>query len=276
MNKILIKLCTMIVTLVMLVSCAHHRIDSSSSRVSENDICPVNMPEYNPTSEQIEKDNIFSLLAYTVVLKAWQQSNSEGRGYNIGSVLVDENDNIVCWARNSVNATNNNTQHGEVRLMLNYINNVSNVFILPGYKLYTTLEPCAMCSGMMTLNKLYLTVYGQKDHGYGDAIQRLELDSTSCGGFSPYPRSVISVINQSDIPEMLDKAYLNSGISSITEWLATDQAKEIFNDAAQELTSYEPQYPKNKEILKKSLDFLQGVPDDFAGFLYDVSCPVTN
>ncbi len=276
MNKILIKHSTMIVMLLMLVSCAHLRTDSSSSMVSENDICPVNMPEYNPTPAQVEKDKILSLLAYAVVLKDWQQSKSESRGYNIGSVLVDENDNIVCWARNSVNITKNNTQHGEVRLMLNYLNNVSDVFSLPDYKLYTTLEPCAMCSGMMTLNKLYLTVYGQKDHGYGDAIQRLELDSTSCGGFAPYPRSVISVINQTDVPEMLDKAYLNSGISSITEWLATDQAKEIFKYAAQELGSYKPQYPENKEILQKALAFLQGVPEKFAGFLYDVSCPVTN
>ena len=40
----------------------------------------------------IERDNIFSLLAYSVVLKNWQTDRKTGRGYNIGSVLVDENE----------------------------------------------------------------------------------------------------------------------------------------------------------------------------------------
>ena len=269
MNSNFIKVCTMIIGLLMCLSCASHRA-GVTYRANAN--CQVEMPAYHQMPAEIEKDDIFSLVAYAVVFKGWQQSKSMGRGYNIGSVLVDENYNIVCWARNAVNITKNNTQHGELRLMLNYLHNCRNVFSLPKYRLYTTLEPCAMCSGMMTLNELFLTVYGQKDHGYGDAIQRLELNSTSCGGFKPYPRPVISVINQTDIPGMLDEAYVNSGIQSITEWLATDEAKSIFKQATRELYNYKPQYPKNIRILRSASDFLQGVPNDFAGFLYKVNC----
>ncbi len=136
MNSKFIKVFTMIIVLLVCASCTYHGVDGAS--FWENDNCSVEMPSYDPTSAEIEKDNIFSLLAYAVVLKGWQQNKSEGRGYNIGSVLVDENYNIVCWARNAVNITNNNTQHGEVRLMLNYLNN-SNAFSLPNYRLYTTL-----------------------------------------------------------------------------------------------------------------------------------------
>ena len=269
MNNTFVKVCVIIIGLLMTVSCAHHRIER---KFQENTNCPVAMPSYDPTPVEEEKDEIFSFLAYAIVSKGWQQSKSTGRGYNIGSVLVDEKYNIVCWARNSVNITNNNTQHGEVRLMLNYLNNTT-VFDLQNYRLYTTLEPCAMCSGMMTLNQLFLSVYGQKDHGYGDAIQRLELDSKSCGGFDPYPRPVISVVNKTNYPDRLDRAYLNSGISSITEWLATDEAKEIFEATVVELNNYKVQYDENKIILQNALDFLENVPVDFAGFLYRVNCP---
>lgn len=270
MNSKNIKVCIMLIGVLMCLSCAFQRADRAS--YLENCKCQVEEPAYNPTPVEIEKNNIFSLLAYAVVLKGWQQSSREGRGYNIGSVLVDENYNIVCWARNAVNITKNNTQHGEVRLIINYLKNCQNVFSLPNYRLYTTLEPCAMCSGMMTLNKLFLTVYGQKDHSYGDAIQRLELDSTSCGGFNPYPRPVISVINKTGIPELLDKAYIESGITSITEWLSSAQAKNIFEKAKQKLDDYQPQYKENESILINAKNFLQNVPADYPGFFYKTNC----
>ncbi|MBW1944223.1 MAG: hypothetical protein JRJ51_15510, partial [Deltaproteobacteria bacterium] len=151
MNSNFIKVCTMIIGLLMCLSCASHR---AGVTYRANDNCQVEVPVYHPTPAEIEKDKIFSLVAYAVVFKGWQQSRNVGRGYNIGSVLVDENDNIVCWARNAVNVTKNNTQHGEVRLMLNYLHNCRNVFSLPKYRLYTTLEPCAMCSGMMMNDNL--------------------------------------------------------------------------------------------------------------------------
>lgn len=63
-----------------------------------------------------ERDNIYTLLAYAVVLKDWQNGDREhNRGYKIGSALVDPNNKVVYWARNAVNLTKNSTQRGEVR-----------------------------------------------------------------------------------------------------------------------------------------------------------------
>jgi len=67
---------------------------------------------------------------------------------------------------------------------------------LDGYTIYTTLEPCAMCSGMMALTKVKRAVYGNPTHLYGRAIERLMLDSRALKdpsdgrslGFKPYPR----------------------------------------------------------------------------------------
>ncbi|HEY6320296.1 MAG TPA: deaminase, partial [Thermoanaerobaculia bacterium] len=149
---------------------------------------------------QVERDQIFSLLAYAVVQLDWQaQGAAEPRGYNIGSVLVDKNACVVYWGLNSVGLAKNKTQHGEVRLMTCYMDRKREAGQpLPGanlkdYAIYTTLEPCAMCSGMMVLQSVLRTVYGQKDPSFGDALERLAFDGERCGGYPPYPRPVQSI-----------------------------------------------------------------------------------
>jgi len=240
---------------------------------TQNIQCPSAMPAYDPTPAQIERDEIFTLLAYAVVRKDWQTKRGpSSRGYNIGSVLVDSEDNIVCWARNSVGVTGNKTQHGEVRIMTNYLGNVP-ATSLPGYKLYTTLEPCAMCSGMMTLQSVALTVYGQTDPGFGDALERLELDSTSCGGYRPYPRAVISVPSTTNARKTLDEEYAKVTRGGITKWLASQTAKGIYDDAYQDFISYDVKYRENGPILEAAHAFLDAVPDSYTAIPYTNSCP---
>ena len=242
---------------------------------TQNAQCPSGMPAYDPTPDQIERDEIFTLLAYAVVRKDWQTSTDPKqsyRGYNIGGVLVDSKDNIVCWARNSVGVTGNKTQHGEVRLMTNYLSNVSTTSSLGKYKLYTTLEPCAMCSGMMTLQSMYLTVYGQTDPDYGDALERLQLDSTSCGGYEPYPRAVISVASTTDVRKSLDEAYAEAP-KGLTKWLTSKDAKGIYDKAFDDLMNYEVSDPGNEPILQAAKTFLAAVPDSYAAIPYTDSCP---
>ena len=234
--------------------------------------CDPSPPPYRPSAEQEERDEIFALLAYAVVYKDWQTSSSVGRGYNIGGVLVDPDDVIVCWARNSVNKTRNGTQHGEVRLITNYLSNVENKS-LKGYKLYTTLEPCAMCSGMMTLTSTYLTIFGQHDPGFGDAIQRLELNSTSIDGYCPYPRGVISSPSTTGIRKQIDDAYEKTLPNSITKWLAGPAAEGLFKAARDELATYKTTYPGNAPILKGAREFLKGVPSAYTATPYCTGCP---
>jgi tRNA(adenine34) deaminase len=237
-----------------------------------------------PKTAFTERDDIYSLLAYAVVLKNWQDNKGAetSRGYNIGSVLVDETKSeVVFWARNAVNFTKNYTQHGEVRLMTCYLaENESNY--LKNFTLYTTLEPCAMCSGMMYLTSLPRTVYGQKDlsykdrHGYGDAIERLQLNSTALKeGFPPYPSSNHIQSDGSNIYHRywLDSLYkawidLSSENTSITTFLTTSQAKTVFEDALQLLFSYEVKYPKNTKVIKQARDYYKNEVSDE----YDALC----
>lgn len=93
---------------------------------------------------QKERDDIYILAAYAVVYNDWQDGSGQKRGHNIGSVLVDPDGKIVNWARNCNARLANGTQHGEVRLMLGYLNRVGG-YSLKDHTVYTSLEPCAQC-----------------------------------------------------------------------------------------------------------------------------------
>lgn len=210
---------------------------------------------------QAERDEIYLLTAYGVVLNDWQDGKQKNkRGHNIGSILVAPDGRIVNWARNCNAALSNGTQHGEVRLMMGYLNRVGG-YSLKGHTIYTTLEPCAQCSGMMILCSLYKTVYGQTDPGFGNALERLALDSKEWNknGYEPYPREVISERSKSKYCDMLDNAYQQAG-GSITKFLLTDQAKSIFMQAVNQLNNYQLKYPEeNLSILEHAQETLKTV-----------------
>jgi tRNA(adenine34) deaminase len=210
---------------------------------------------------QEERDTIYSLLAYAVVLKDWQTAETNpARGHNIGSVLVTPKGEVVAWARNCNKITGNGTQHGEVRLMRNYLAEVK-TYDLKGYVVYTTLEPCAMCSGMMVLLSIGRTVYGQTDPDYGKAIERLKLDSSKLSnGYKPYPRTenLISEPAANKYREQLDaeyKKYQATDGKGITKWLLSDDAKEIYKEAEKELRNFQIRHEENKEVYKAALEF---------------------
>jgi len=229
---------------------------------------------YQPSPAELERDKIYALLAYAVVYKDWQTDNR--RGYNIGSILVDPSQDpehqLVCWARNSVGVTRNATQHGEVRLLTNYLANAG-VRSAKGLKLYTTLEPCAMCSGMMTLVSLQTSIYGQTDPRFGQVMERLALDShTLPEGHCPYPRGVQSVAAQVEIRRQLEEAYRAAGMPNITNWLAGEEARSIFEQAAAELESYQVQFDENSNVVERTREFLATVPSQYTTLPYTHAC----
>jgi len=221
-----------------------------------------------------ERDEIYMLTAYAIVLKGWQTSTSgpDVRGYNIGSVLVNEAGLIVCWARNTVAITDNQTQHGEVRLMTNYLG-IHGGGTLTDYRIYTTLEPCAMCAGMMTMARVLETIWGQKDPHFGDALERLAIDSSSIGGYAPYPWVVPSRGVRSDIRIALEASYAQHENEHITEWLTWDSTRTLYQEALDLLLDYPLRYPENENVLSQALDVLDSVPAEYQHLPYDVCCP---
>ncbi len=85
--------------LLITASCATTHPCRTAALVGEPDVtCPSDVPVYDPAPDQAERDEIFTLLAYAVVRKNWQQDmDPSPRGYNIGGILVDPYNNIACW-----------------------------------------------------------------------------------------------------------------------------------------------------------------------------------
>lgn len=217
----------------------------------------------------VERDDVFLMLAYSIVLKDWQQeTNGYYRGYNIGSVLVDPDGRVAAWGRNSVRVTANKTQHGELRAVSCYLSRNRQQASLKGYTLYTTLEPCAMCAGMMYITEVSRTVYGQSDPAYGGTIERLNLNET-CGGtvHTPYPRRVESVGSDISFRRSLDQSYDNLRGShpdlTLPAFLATGAARAIFEAANRALTTYEVAFPENEQILRDAVAYLAAVPGKY-------------
>lgn len=214
---------------------------------------------------RIEIDEIYSLLTYSMVYKYWQDDDRHGRGYNVGSILVSPTDEILDWGINTVNKTENCTQHSEVRLMTSYLD-TSEVYSLQNHVIYTSLEPCAMCAGMMAITSLKRTVNGQKDYYFSKAIERLAFNSESIGGYPPYPRIVISDETPSIYGSRLDEAYqqyISEGNKPIiTKFLSTQKAKEIFAHATQAFLTYKVVHNENIDIIAKAISFYENLPTE--------------
>jgi tRNA(Arg) A34 adenosine deaminase TadA len=208
-----------------------------------------------PTPAQIqqEKDRVLSLAALSVVFKNWQTNSAPGsRGHNIGCVMVDSNSLPISWNVNCVTTLDNGTQHGEVRVVQEFLSstNASGKYI-DGNTVYTTLEPCAMCTGMMTMTKAKRCVYVQADPGYGSAIKGLNLVR--------YPR-VFQAFTPSTLPQkiVLERQFAQFSRTnpSITDYLLTTNAQAVYASALTDLMNYRVKWTNNAAFYSSVTNFI--------------------
>jgi tRNA(Arg) A34 adenosine deaminase TadA len=236
--------------------------------------------------QQAELDQIYSLLAMAIVYKDWQ--TTKDRGHNIGAVLIDPAGNPVFWARNSRYVTRNSSQHGEVRLIRNYLNCSDRVQFLDaeqtgypggkpgaGFTLYTTLEPCVMCTGMMTMTRLWRAVYVQADPDYGGVMERLHHQGQDHGGHEPYPKHFPMI--QVSLPEAsaLDSgySYWSRDNGGITDYLRSEDARSVYKVAAERLRGFEST-TGNQAAVSGAIQFLDTVVDEDYLANPQEDCPV--
>lgn len=225
---------------------------------------------YRPDAAEVERDRIYSLLAYAIVAKTWQ-SGEPKRGGNVGAILLDRSEKIACWAVDSVGAADDGTQHAETRLMTNYLQATSKT-TLEGTTIYTTLEPCAMCGGMMVQQKVRRAMYGQTDAISGKALERLAFDASANGGQCPYPNAVQSVPATDPTRTALEQAFAASGDPDLRHWLASSAAEALYRDAVAKLEHFTVEHPENEAVLRRALAFYEGVPKRYVAAPYTVMC----
>lgn len=136
-----------------------------------------------------ERHGIFAALAMALVFDNWGVDRSRpelvaayeaaepGRvfadypGHNIGAVLVDRTGSVICGALNRNVQLNSTLEHAEARTVARAIQLANQKgsarwsfgALLEGDCLYTTLEPCAQCAGIIELGNIAGVVYGQAD-----------------------------------------------------------------------------------------------------------------
>ncbi|QTL03499.1 nucleoside deaminase [Aquabacter sp. L1I39] len=216
-----------------------------------------------------ERDTIFSLAVLDMVYRDWQ-SAPNGRGHNIGSVLVDKDNRPVFWARNCVTVTNNATQHGEVRLIQAFLSCPGVGKYMTGYTIYTTLEPCAMCTGMIAMTQVDRVVFVQADPEFGHALAGLK--------HVHFPR----LFQQATVRPLPQKQELEQGWaayrdankgSAITDYLLSANAKTIYGSASGDLDRFKVRNRENEAVLAATQDFLKGVGAETFGVKMQDRCP---
>lgn len=190
-----------------------------------------------------ERDEFFSLLAQELVYRLRGRVESDVRadlvGHNIGSLMVDAAWRVVGWAVNTNSV--NGTYHGETNLVQAHEAH-GNAALPQGGTMYTTLEPCEMCSGVIrtaaaTGDTGFRVLYIQPDRTLaetaltrGDSPVRMSASpAASAGGTITAGRTFGAELSAR-------QATLASGNESYlapTRFLRHDRALQVLNLAGQ-------------------------------------------
>lgn len=217
-------------------------------------------------------------------------------GHNIAAFAVDRDGFIIDFDFNHNEIFNSSTQHAEARLLnrvftLNQINDSWNVGIqseeslgygklLQGVTIYTSLESCAQCSGIMTLGNAREVIYLQEDPGQykiGNIMFRLTESSDPTKKAlapRPIPANTFDFGYYSLLSQKFSEYEPTSDKRSITSFLCTEAAYLVFLKAENELNQLRQnslKFPKwkvklatgnesklnNKDVLKECFGFYQ-------------------
>ncbi|WP_085522816.1 nucleoside deaminase [Tuberibacillus sp. Marseille-P3662] len=112
----------------------------------------------------IDKDRYFLELALEEAERALKENT-----YPIGAVIVDENCNLIAKGRNEVHPQQDATAHAEIDAIRNAGQAILNAKISRDkFTIYTSLEPCPMCTGGILFANIKRVVWLLNDDlGFG-------------------------------------------------------------------------------------------------------------
>jgi tRNA(Arg) A34 adenosine deaminase TadA len=211
-------------------------------------------------------------------------------GHNIACLAVDGNGEIIDFDFNHNNVFRSTVEHAESRLIrrLFSLTNISDSwntgdrlpgksrgFSLNSVTLYTSLESCAQCSGIMSLGQVKEVIYLQRDpttYVVGNFMFNLAGKDSQNRPLSPIPvpasaidLPVFDELNTAykaffeditDAKKANDKSrafYISPDETivdydpSITSFLCSDRALDIFSDGAQQFDALTLKFPRASE-----------------------------
>jgi tRNA(Arg) A34 adenosine deaminase TadA len=98
----------------------------------------------------------------------------------IGALIVDENKKIISKAYNQVQKRKNATAHAEIIAIQKACRRKKSKY-LTHCEIYTTLEPCTMCAGAISLAKLKTLHFATEDKKGGAVVNGVKFfDTKNC------------------------------------------------------------------------------------------------
>jgi tRNA(Arg) A34 adenosine deaminase TadA len=210
-----------------------------------------------------EVDRIYMLLIFSLVYNDWQKESvfwKDRRGYNIGALLVNENYEPEYYSLNTVISANNVTQHAELRSILGFLEK-SKKFNLSGYTMFSTLEPCIMCAGMMTMSGIKKIVFGQRDVKYNYAFERINRNIEIGGETNFYPLMVETSAYSDEYVKQLNILYREflgrDQEKVLAKFLASEETRVIYEKACSEFLHFKAQSSQEKITYKLAIEFYE-------------------
>jgi len=221
-------------------------------------------------------------------------------GHNIACLAVDGAGDIIDFDFNHNNILSSSVDHAESRLIRRIFsltqldqgwelikpvngdvpNPLAIATTLNNVTVYTSLESCAQCSGIMTLAQVEKVVYLQKDFGtycIGNIVYNLTLKQDGSRTGVPAPKPIPACDFRFEYYDHLNEAYKKfyqevlktpfwddckgtlDRTQAVTSFLCTDVAYEIYRDADQKFQSpkYKAKSLDNQARLDKARIFVQ-------------------
>ena len=252
-------------------------------------------PKVEQSAEEQERHGIFLRLAMALVFDGWGVDRDRNdlinayaaaapgkrfgayAGHSIGALLVNARAEIICFALNRNVELNSTLEHAEARAIRTAIQianarrfqtggpNWSFGNLLRGDRLYSTLEPCAQCAGIMDLANIGTVVFAQSDPSQNNIVNILynlrhppgRRTSNDAGG-APFPVPGVFL----DVWYDLETAYRTfvaeappGSRTGLTSFLETVAAWQVYRDAALSLLEMRPVHQANADILRSAREF---------------------
>lgn len=184
------------------------------------------------------RDRFFMLAALALVGRSLSTQASGGAvrggdapgGHNIGGILLNSSNKIIAWGINMM--TLNGTFHAETGMILAYLRRHNTNTLPENCRLFTTLQPCHMCSGFIaTVAKNITVVIGQQDPKISNsALAKGRGDNVSEIGFAhPLPDRRDMPKVQWNLGDVLEDLISRSGQNAVP-FLYSPQAMKIFKE----------------------------------------------
>lgn len=255
----------------------------------------IEVPVPEMSDEEIERHDIFMLLTLTLVYENWcitkddpevvkaykkfdpEREFSEYVGHNIGALLVAPSNDIIAYSFNCNHLYNNSTEHAEARVVRKGLRHYNRLHfksgeglhgyssILKGHTVYTSLESCSQCCGIMDLANVSKVIYAQDDLGQGrigNVLYNYHKNEGDYGASLPIRAKFLPIFS---VIEKAWKEYseFREGAAELSsqrrpgtaEFLRSIIAYKAYREAVYRFENYNPEYENNKYILKNGTNF---------------------